>query len=130
MIIIAKEKEILLDTITKDLVGEKLSILSIIQKYHLFTKLEEDIVILVEFAQEGLLILQREYPSLPLSEVFISIVIDVCGQLDTWIEIPALKWNKMLDELKYSLDDIEIKILESNTQDYELMLALMENELK
>jgi hypothetical protein len=129
MIRIAQEKEVLLDTILKDLVEEKFSILSILEKYDLFTRLSEDRVILVEFAQEGLLILQREYPSLPLSEVFISIVVDVCGQLDTWIEIPTLKWNKMIKELRLSLDDIEIRILESNTQDYELMLALMEDEL-
>ena len=129
MIRIAQEKEVLLDTIIKDLVGKKFSILSILEKYDLFTRLVEEKVILVEFTQEGLLILQREYPSLPLSEVFISIVVDICGQVDTWFEIPTLKWIKVIKELRLSLDDIEIRILESNTEDYELMLALMEDEL-
>lgn len=129
MIKVAKEKEVLLDKIIKDLKGQKVSILKILETENLFTRLLSEKVILIEFAQEGLIILQRDYPALPLSEVFVSIILDVCGDIDTWLEIPAKKWNLMMKELAISLDDIEIKMLQSNTEDYELMLALMEEEL-
>ena len=130
MIFIDHKKQILLDKVVYDLPKVQINLYEHISDMNLwFNYLIADRINLVEFSQLVLndFNIKKEEES---QQIFIAILMDIFGDVDTWLEIPINKMNKLLIELHLALSDIEIAYLQSRNSDYELLMTLMEEELQ
>jgi hypothetical protein len=130
MIFIDQKKQILLDKVVYDLPKVQMNLYEHISDMNLwFNYLIADRINLVEFSQLVLndFNIKKEEES---QQIFIAILMDIFGDVDTWLEIPINKMNKLLIELHLALSDIEIAYLQSRNSDYELLMTLMEEELQ
>jgi hypothetical protein len=130
MILIDQKKQILLDKVVEDLPMNSLNLYEHLDDMNMWMNwLIGDKINLVEFAQ--LVLGEFEYKrELEFQQIFISIMMDIFGEVDVWLELPIKKYNKGLTELHAALQNIHYTYLDPSNTDYELIMTLMEEELQ